>query len=290
VKEEHVKAAKENFRLSRQPDGTPGKAEAVAQLAEHRRKHFCTVAGVVPALRVGEWNNFVICLLHLYLQITRKLIEICVFEFVQSEDVAKNVIDFFRRFGVQFHVVYGQESAPSAGYLESLKKHSWIGRDCDMMHDYIGQVMDIVFQSKTDATSQQHKASAVSVFKAFSDAYHAVSHVSDFIALEPQVAAMKTRIDFFWQMLRQHYSGKQYGIYLHYLMAHVPELTLKHGNLVKYSGQALEHLHSTIKKISSQCGRAHTACRDALRLFVLRSVKAYEVGDGMLVARTEAAV
>ena len=285
----HVDAAKEALRCSRLPDGAPGKADAVKMLAAHRHSHFCTVLGIVPALRVGEWNNFVICLLHLYLRITSKLIEICVFEFVQTEDVAKNVILYLRQYGVNFHAVCGgQESAPSAGYLESLKKHSWIGRDCDTMHEHIGQVMNIVFLSKTGADSQHRKASAVTVFKAFSDAYHAVSHVSDFIDLKPQVAAMKSRIDDFWRLLLQYYSGQQFGLYMHYLLIHVPDLTLKHGNLVKYSGQALEHLHSTIKKISSQCGRAHTACRDALRLFVLRSVKAYNVGDGMLVARSEA--
>lgn len=46
---------------------------------------------------------------------------------------------------------------------------------------------------------------------------------------------------------------------------HVADLIRIHGNLIKHSAQAIEHLHADNKYIRRHMGRAVTACRDALQ-------------------------
>jgi hypothetical protein len=55
------------------------------------------------------------------------------------------------------------------------------------------------------------------------------------------------------------------GFDLCFQVEHVSDLIRMHGNLVKHSAQAVEHLHADNKYIRRHMGRSVTACRDAVQ-------------------------
>jgi hypothetical protein len=51
----------------------------------------------------------------------------------------------------------------------------------------------------------------------------------------------------------------------HDQVCHIPNMIRRHGNLIKYSMQALEHLHAINKWLRRNMGRPATASRDAMQ-------------------------
>ena len=53
------------------------------------------------------------------------------------------------------------------------------------------------------------------------------------------------------------------SLYLHILVAHVGDFIRRHGNLIKFSGQALEHLHA-IMKLEKRTLSTHQNCVNSI--------------------------
>ncbi len=250
----------------------------------HLQSHWGTAPGVLPLFQDVEWENIIFCVLHLYLRCTGKLIERLILPQIKTEETAKRVIELLTKHSVCFnHVSDAKAELKKTAHQENFAHHSWIGRDCDALHEHIAEVLDIVFEGK-DETS---KAEYLSIFDTFAEAYHALTHIDDspLVDREPQVVELQAKIDVFADLFQKHLSGDSAGVYFHILVAHAAKQTRRHGCLTKYSAQALEHFHSRLKLVSRICGRPATATRDALRIQLIGNILSSQHADDALKSR-----
>ena len=247
---------------------------------EHLRTHDGAAAGVLPMFEDIDWDNIVFCVLHLYLRCTGKLIERLVLPLIDTEEIAKRVVDLLSKHSVRFnHVSASKEEANKNAHYDNFANHSWIGRDCDKLFLHIDEIFDIVFEGKAD---QSKKEVYIKVFDSFLEAYQALTHIDDSQEREPQVVQMQAKIDAFAALFQENLSGDSAGVYVHILVAHAAKQTRLHGCLTKFSAEALEHFHSRLKRISNRCGTAATATRDALRVHVIaQSIKMEHANEAL---------
>ncbi len=152
---------------------------------EHLRTHDGAAAGVLPMFEDIDWDNIVFCVLHLYLRCTGKLIERLVLPLIDTEEVAKRVVDLLSKHSVRFnHVSASKEEANKKAHYDNFANHSWIGRDCDTLFLHIDEIFDILFEGKDD---QSKREVYLGVFDSFFEAYQALTHIDDSQEREPQV-------------------------------------------------------------------------------------------------------
>ena len=185
---------------------------------EHMRSHFGTKPGVLPLWSGIDWLDVIFCVLHLYLRIVEKLIQVLVWPLIRDEATAQKLIALLQKRGVQFHYVpASEEEDPKAPHTNNFKKHSWIGRHCDIFIAHAREVFDLLFAEVED---QRLKEPSLQLVQTFDAAYEALTHIDDSQVLEPQVVAMQAKIDAFTSLFTKYMPGVSGGLYPHIFAYH----------------------------------------------------------------------
>ena len=162
-----------------------GKSEHEA----HRLSHFGTKAGVLPLFVNMDWSNIKPCVLHLYTNITVKLIDVVILPLlVDREQTALELAEFLTKFGVRFAYVPLTAQEDKTPHYNNIAKHGWIGRHCDIVIEKRVEIFEMLYAGLKDKSG---KAAAIKLLETFETAYHAVTHIDDDAELEPQVRDME---------------------------------------------------------------------------------------------------
>ena len=132
-----------------------------------------------------------------------------------------------------------------------MAKHSFIGRECVLLLDHYADLVHLLFPDDNlsiDAKRQRRRD--LSLWESLKSAWEALNHEweDDDDPNERQMVSDMIYVrgaDFMTQLTKAN--GGQGTFYSHILVAHIPGLILRFGDLRQYSTQAIEHLHKLRK-------------------------------------------
>ena len=175
---------------------------------------------------------------------------------------AEKLGTFLRSHSIKVkHVSEEEATRDKMAHQKAVENKSWIGRDCHVLLENIGAVLDMVYTvpalppaatpAQRDANTAQQgaltalKVACASLWHAFIAAYDAMMSFDDDLNWETQAAAYQVLASAFGakfeEVIGEAGSG---GTYVHIMVAHAADQMREGGALCKDSTQALEHLHS----------------------------------------------
>ena len=221
--------------------------------------------GRTPLINFPEVTDWVMCLLHMNLRIVGSLFKELIvgnIDLHQAENTSKTAqTDELLKIIVednQIHMKKGKLEKPKNSLdTNDFKKVSFAGSEASALLTIYPLLLNVVFpcsvREKNPAVRHQYEQVA-NAWKLWAETWKLVNSTldvdSDATRKERALAVAKSGKEFVDAWVVAH--KRTQGLYLHLLVAHVPEMIRRFGDLRSYSSQGLEHDHSVRKKIGLQ--------------------------------------
>ena len=119
------------------------------------------------------------------------------------------------------------------------------GRDCTVVLENRRDLLDLAFADRPHEATR--KADLGKLFDSWADLWTTICTVDDDQDWNKQADVIDAKALAFASLFTTLLPTAQVCLYIHILVAHLADQVRLHGNLIKFSGQALEHLHAINK-------------------------------------------
>jgi len=239
-----------------------------------------------------QWTMIVVCVLHLFLRVSEKLVKEVFLEGM-SEAQAEKFTAFLRSKSVELHVVSDSDQEKDAkAHLHNLEKKTFIGmkilvvsscmstshhmytcylpsgRDCSVVLEHRRELLDLAFADRPHEAKR--KADLGQLFESWADLWTTICTVDDEKDWGQQADVIDAKALAFASLFTTLLPAAQVCLYIHILVAHLADQVRLHGNLVKFSGQALEHLHAINKWIKRSQSTHHNTVQSISQIHLAK--------------------
>ena len=219
--------------------------------------HFGVAYGKYPLYKSIEPSDWISCILHLNLRIVGGLITKTIYNQIDKNKVAGEKQEQAITKVLKERQIYVKTSslvAKSKNVSKAkadFKQHSFSGKDAEtLLHCYLPLLNVVCAPEARKASSEvednfQHRKAA---WEQYALTWKLINTVQDDWSVwadEVEAAAA-----LFLKSWVAAIGGNSKGVYLHVLMAHIPDLIRKYGDLNKYASHGLEHTHKLLKQFA----------------------------------------
>ena len=219
--------------------------------------HFGVAYGKYPLYKSIDPSDWISCILHLNLRIVGGLMTKTIYDQIDKNKVKGEKQEEAITVVLKQRQIYVRTSslAPKSKNVTKakadFKQHSFSGKDAEtLLFSYL-PLLNVVCSPEARAGSAevednyQHRKAA---WERYSVVWKLINTVQvDWTVWGDEVETAAKRFLESWVAA---IGGNSKGVYLHVLMAHIPDLIRKYGDLNKYASHGLEHTHKLLKQFA----------------------------------------
>ena len=219
--------------------------------------HFGVAYGKHPLYNSIEPSEWVSCILHLNLRIVGGLMTKTIYNQIDKNKVAGEKQEAAITAVLKQREIYVKTSslAPKSKNVSKakldFKQHSFSGKDAEtLLHSFL-PLLNVVCSPEARAGAAeaednfQHRKAA---WESYALVWKLINTVqADWKVWGDEVEAASSKFLASWVAA---IGGNSKGVYLHMLMAHIPDLIRNYGDLNKYASHGLEHTHKLLKQFA----------------------------------------